>query len=274
MRPYFRRAAAVLALNMVLATAATAADIHPARSIDGSPLAGITIEGMIAPGDFAKLVPLLLDAEGKSVVWLASPGGNLSEALRMGALIRQLALEVRVPDDRSRPLVRLRDPENNTCASACFFLYVAGVRRQGSVLGIHKPTLPADEYFSLGLDGAVDASRVIREAVTAYLEEMGVPSKYSSLMLSTPNSDMVWLMSEDVRSDLNGVVAEYAERLGDVCPRAARPENGEHYRPVPVISSGEQLTDKGDADCMSARLQEMQEERRQIAVARLLQERE
>jgi hypothetical protein len=206
-------------------------------------------------------------------VWLASPGGNLAEALRMGRFIRSLGFAVSAPFSKDEPLVTLKNRANNTCSSSCFLLYAAGVSRQGTVLGLHRPSLPADEYFSLGLDGAVDAYRVIREAVTAYLEEMSVPSKYSSLMLSTPNSDMVWLTSEEVRSDLNGVVAEYAERFGDVCPRAARPENAEHYRPVQVIGSGEPLTEKGDADCLSARLQEMQEERRQIAVARLLQER-
>ena len=249
MRPYFRRAAAVLALNMVLATAATAADIHPARSIDGSPLAGVTIEGMIAPGDFAKLVPLLLDAEGKSVVWLASPGGNLSEALRMGALIRQLALEVRVPDDRSRPLVRLRDPDNNTCASACFFLYVAGVRRQGSVLGIHKPSLPADEYFSLGLDGSVTVHRRIQEATADYLDQMGVPARYASMMMAGSSTDMIWLAPEDVANDLTGIAAGYEAWFQGACR-------------TQVVRPG-----VADDDCASQVLAAKQEERRQRARA-------
>ena len=249
MRPYFRRAAAVLALNMVLATAATAADIHPARSIDGSPLAGVTIEGMIAPGDFAKLVPLLLDAEGKSVVWLASPGGNLSEALRMGALIRQLALEVRVPDDRSRPLVRLRDPDNNTCASACFFLYVAGVRRQGSVLGIHKPSLPADEYFSLGLDGSVTVHRRIQEATADYLDQMGVPARYASMMMAGSSTDMIWLAPEDVAKDLTGIAAGYEAWFQGACR-------------TQVVRPG-----VADDDCASQVLAAKQEERRQRARA-------
>ncbi len=268
-----RQCSLLVLLGLFLVADVEAADIRLARSLSGVPLPGITIEGAIAPGDYQKLVALALSSKGAHTVWLASPGGNLAEALRMGRFIRSLGFAVSAPFSKDEPLVTLKNRANNTCSSSCFLLYAAGVSRQGTVLGLHRPSLPADEYFSLGLDGAVDASRVIREAVTAYLEEMGVPSKYSSLMLSTPNSDMVWLTSEDVRSDLNGVVAEYAERLGDVCPRAARPENGEHYRPVPVISSGEQLTEKRDADCVSARLQEMQEERRQIAVARLLQER-
>ena len=128
---------------------------------------GVTIEGRIAPGDFVKFAALVLATPGANVVWLASSGGNLSEALRIGRLIRQLALEVRAPVDRAHPLVHLQDADNNTCASACFFLYVAGVSRQGSVLGIHKPALPADEYFTVGLDGAVAAHQRIEEATVA-----------------------------------------------------------------------------------------------------------
>ena len=245
MRHYFRRTAAVLVLNLVLATAVTAADVRPAQSTDGSPLPGVTIEGSIAPGDFAKLASLVLDAEGKLVVWLASPGGNLSEALRMGALIRQLALEVRAPDDRSQPVVRLRDPENNTCASACFFLYVAGVRRQGSVLGIHKPSLPAEEYFSLGLDGSVTAHRRIQEATADYLDQMGVPSRYASMMMAASSTDMIWLTPEDIARDLTGVAAGYEIWFQGAC----------RTQVVQRVVA--------DEDCATQILAAMQDERRQ-----------
>jgi hypothetical protein len=244
MRHYLRRAADVLVLNLVLATGANAADIRPAQSIAGNPMPGVTIEGPIAPGDFAKLASLVLDARA-AVVWLASPGGKLSEALRMGALIRQLALEVRAPVDRSRPLVRLRNPENNTCASACFFLYAAGVRRQGSVLGIHKPSLPADEYFALGLDGSVAAHRRIQEATADYLDQMGVPSKYASMMMAASSSGMIWLAPEDIARDLTGVAAGYEAWFQGPCR-------------TQVVQPG-----AADLDCASQLLAEIQEERRQ-----------
>ena len=269
-----RQCSLLVLLGLFLVADVEAADIRLARSLSGAPLPGITIEGTIAPGDYQKLVALALSSKGAHTVWLASPGGNLSEALRMGRFIRGLGFTVSVPFSKDEPLVALKNRANNTCSSSCFLLYAAGVSRQGTVLGLHRPALPADEYFSLGLDGAVEAYRVICDAVTAYLEEMGVPSKYTSLMLSTANSDMVWLSSEDIRTDLDGVVAEYAERFRDVCPNRTRPGNGEYYRPVQVFSPAERLTEKGDVDCVSARLQEMQEERRQIAVARLGQERQ
>ena len=67
---------------------------------------------------------LVLSTKGANSVWLASPGGNFSEALLIGRLIRALSLDVWAPLFAEQPLVRLSDAKNNTCASACFFLYV------------------------------------------------------------------------------------------------------------------------------------------------------
>ena len=143
---------------------------------------------------------------------------------------------------------------------------------RGSVLGLHRPSLPADEYFSLGLDGAAAAHRVMNEAVAGYLGEMGDPVESTSLMLATSHSDMVWLPAEDIRTNLDGIIAEYAERLRDRARAALGPRTASYYRPVQAFSSAERLTgtDKEDVDCLSARLREMQEERRQAAVARLI----
>ena len=266
-----RQCLLLISLGLFLVADVEAADIRLARSLSGAPLPGITIEGTIAPGDYQKLVEVVLSSTGAHTVWLASSGGNLREALRMGRLIRSFGLAVWVPFTKAEPLVTLKNPLNNTCSSSCFLLYAAGVSRRGSVLGLHRPSLPADEYFSLGLDGAVAAHRVIVEAVTGYLEEMGVPSKYTSVMLSTNASDMVWLSSgrhpQRSRRRHRRVCRKVSRRLP--APHAAR-----ERRAVPPAASpepGERPTENEDVDCMSQRLKEMQEERRQAAVARLLQ---
>ena len=245
-----------------------AADIRPARSLSGAPLPGITIEGRIAPGDYQKLADVAAANHEAHTLWLASPGGNLKEALRMGKLIRSVGFAVHVPFSKAEPLVALKDPANNTCSSSCFLLFAAGVIRGGLVLGIHRPSLPADEYFSLGLERAVDAQRVIAEAVTGYLAEMGVPAKYASLMLSTNASDMVWLSAEDVRRDLDGVIAEYADVFRG-CPTRTPPRNDDQSRLA--TGSGEQPTEMADADCVSQRLKHTQDARRQGGIARLQQ---
>ena len=251
MRRCLQRASAALILIVVLTAPGSAAEVRLAQSPTGAPLGGVVIEGSIAPGDFAEFAALVLATEGANVVWLASPGGNLSEALRIGRLIRQLALEVRAPIDRARPLVHLKDGDNNTCASACFFLYVAGVYRQGSVLGIHKPALPADEYFALGLDGSVAAHRKIEEATVAYLDVMGAPARYASLMLAGSSRGMVWLSPEDIASDFTGIAPGYTY-LRDACPTDLASQNG------------------AEAACTSRRLAELQEERRQRTRRKLL----
>jgi hypothetical protein len=252
MRHCLQRAVAALALVLALAVPATAADVRLAQSTSGEPLRGVIIEGRIAPGDFVKFAALVLATPGANVVWLASSGGNLSEALRIGRLIRQLALEVRAPADRSQPLVRLQDAANNTCASACFFLYVAGVSRQGSVLGIHKPSLPADEYFAIGLDGAVAANQKIEEATVAYLDLMGAPERYARLMLTTSSAQMLWLSHDDIARDLTGIVPGYDDQLTAGCQTdAARVSNAE-------------------PDCPSRKLAALQEERRQRTRRQLL----
>ena len=81
-------------------------------------------------------------------------------------------------------------------------------------------------------------------------------------MLSTNASDMVWLSSQDIHNDLDGVIAEYAERFRESCPRRTASENEAHYRPQSALMSGERPTESEDLDCMSQRLKEMQEERR------------
>jgi hypothetical protein len=227
--------------------------------LSGDPLPGITIEGAIAPGDYQKLVDATVADRRAHAVWLASPGGNLKEALRMGHLIRRLGLAVWVPFSKAEPLVTLKDPANNTCASSCFLLYAAGVRRQGLVLGLHRPTLPADEYFALGLDGAVAAHRVIAEAVTGYLEFMGVPSKYASLMLSPNGGGMVWLSAEDIRNDLDGVPAGYVDALRAACPLYLSTDDD--HQPLPAARPGEQSKEMAGVDCTSRRLMELHEER-------------
>jgi hypothetical protein len=246
------RAAAVVTLTVALAAPAGAAEVRLAQSTSGAPLPGVTVEGRIAPGDFVKFAALVLATPDANVVWLASPGGNLSEALRIGRLIRQLALEVRAPVDRGRPLVRLRDADNNTCASACFFLYVAGVNRQGSVLGIHKPALPADEYFAIGLDGSVAAHQRIEEATMAYLGSMRVPARYAALMLTTSFGKMVWLSPDDVARDFTGIAPGYHEELSAGC------------RTDPAGTS------RAESECTSRKLAELQQERRQLTRRQLL----
>src|ERR1017187_4670651 len=80
----------------------------------------VLMRGEIVPGDYSRLLKFAVDnrlvlANGGFI--LASPGGDVSEALRIGQFIKSLYASVIVL------------PSAGRCASACFILYVSAVRR-------------------------------------------------------------------------------------------------------------------------------------------------
>src|SRR5262245_38176929 len=75
------------------------AGVVPARAADisrGISSAEVVIEGRIESGDCSKLGNFLAK-EGARRVYLASPGGNLFEAIEIGRLVRALKMETTVP---------------------------------------------------------------------------------------------------------------------------------------------------------------------------------
>ena len=125
-------------------------------------------EAHLAPGD---------------AVLLASPGGNLDQAIIMGEIIRShgLATVVGVADasGRVRPAY---------CASACVLVYAGGKPRygvEGSLLGVHRfvTTAPAS-------DPVADAQRTTG-MLLGYMTKMGVSSSVVEAMSET--RDVRWL---------------------------------------------------------------------------------
>src|SRR5579862_2071825 len=112
----------------VWAAAANAATFELARRADGIVVQGIKVEGAIVPGDAQKLLDFYRQY-GDMIypVYLRSKGGDVTEAMRMGAIIRRLRLETSVPvwDTGSAPIdpIRIDHQENMICASACFLVY-------------------------------------------------------------------------------------------------------------------------------------------------------
>jgi hypothetical protein len=117
------------------------------------------------------------------IVLLASPGGDLGQALIMGEVIRQRALATAVGSaDKSGRI------KPGYCASACVLVYAGGKTRfgvLGSALGVHRfvTTRPAD-------DPIADAQR-ISGAVLGYMTRMGVSSSIVEAMSET--REIRWL---------------------------------------------------------------------------------
>ncbi len=117
------------------------------------------------------------------IVLLASPGGDLNQAVIIGEIIRQRSLATAVgsadASGRIKPAY---------CASACVLVYAGGKTRfgvLGSALGVHRfvTTKPAD-------DPVADTQR-IAGAVLGYMTKMGVSSSIVEAMSET--REIRWL---------------------------------------------------------------------------------
>ena len=118
----------------------------------------VVLEGPIEIGDYDKLrdfflarrdysghEPLCFEAylDGcPDSIYLASPGGDVVEAMKIGRLVRALGWETMAPartlEDATGAKLRqtqierygLEDAKSNfMCASACFFVFVGGIER-------------------------------------------------------------------------------------------------------------------------------------------------
>lgn len=183
-------------------------------SIDHSDARTAILEGTISPGDFEKLRNFLGSNKDIVQIYLASPGGNLAEALRMGLLVRSLTLSTIVP---SKTLTRqaleqlsqqhgLKHPETDyLCASACFFIFVAGAHRNSDndgtpLLGIHSPFVSNQESRGISTDQASELKYKAREEIETYLKVMNVPSRYVLDMYSASRK-LRWIRVDEFNSD-------------------------------------------------------------------------
>ena len=191
---------------------------------------GVVLEGKIEPGDFDKLRTFIFDGKGALEIYLASPGGDLAEAMKIGRLVRGLKLGTVAPDNlggelREKLAARhdLKDSKANyMCASACFFVFVAGIHRQSdfvheAILGIHKPYLSKDDLRALSSDKAITVADQTRAIVESYLREMSVPAKYADQLFSVPKDEIRWISNSEFETDFAGFIPELRDWVDARC---------------------------------------------------------
>lgn len=213
-------------------TAAHAADIRVDTS--HAPAAGAVLEGTIEAGDFDKFKDFILKGNNAVELYLASPGGNLAEAMKIGILVRLLKLSTVVPSkgltNESVTLAaarhHLKDPKANyTCASACFFIFVAGVHRSydglgPAILGIHRPAVLENDLKRMDRDQAAAADKHIQTAVEKYLKAMDVPEQYANSMYNlyaSPKGRVRWIRSDEFDADFDGFIPKLKDWVNAVC---------------------------------------------------------
>jgi hypothetical protein len=184
------------------------------------------LRGQISKGDYEK-VATFLKAHHPFVANfnLASPGGDVDEALKIGRLFRKYLIATLAPanehigatglvhDDLpflsagSRDLCRGQDC---ICASACALIWMGGVMRSGTV-GLHRPRIDDPLYRGLPPANASIAYRRLLGDVAAYLDEMEVPKPIIESMVATSSGDILWVNSRDDRLEQPPSVAEWTD---------------------------------------------------------------
>ncbi len=111
------------------------------------------------------------------------------------------------------------------CASACFFIFVAGIKREMEnplsanvpILGIHRPYLSDDDLNAMTGEQAISSANQIRPLVESYLKEMNVPTKYAELMHSISKDQMRWIKPAEFRADFEGPIPELNDWISARC---------------------------------------------------------
>jgi hypothetical protein len=216
--------------------AASAGSLNAADLREGAALGEVVLEGTIEAGDYAKVEAFFEESLVRSI-YLASPGGNLIDAIKIGRLVRGLKLETIVPNDTRSDLReklaarhKLNDVKANyMCASACFFVFAAGVKRAvdffgDPIFGIHGPYLSDSDLRAMSDNQAIASANQLREVVEKYLKEMSVPAKYADLMFSVPKDKVWWITGADFEADLEGFIPELKDGWVRDVTRALTPK--------------------------------------------------
>jgi hypothetical protein len=223
------RPAVVFVASVVSSATLGAAEIRidPSRPA----AAGAVLEGKIEAGDFAKFEKFVFNGNNAVEIYLASPGGDLAEAMKIGLLARLLKLSTITPGkavtnyNRNLAAIRhnLTDPKTNyICASACFFIFVAGIHRGAdalgpAILGIHRPFLVENGLKKLNRDQATPAEDRTRKVVSNYLKVMDVPAKYADDMYSVPSGRVRWIRNDEFEVDFKGFIPELKDWVDARC---------------------------------------------------------
>lgn len=223
----------VAAALLSATTPARSAEIRPNCKPVGRFACDIVVRGPIETGDARKVLSALHEAN-KNVaplgfLTLASPGGDLREALKIADIVQAAMLPTTNIDyARDAHGSNDRSGESMSCASACFFIWLAGPNRfvrqekTGRALGLHRPYFAKDTYTNTDPQTLASKHGDIAQAARQYLERAAVPTRLIEEMLRRPSTDIYWLTIEE-ENDLAGYAPWFEELLIARCNYDAEP---------------------------------------------------
>lgn len=133
-----------------------------------------------------------------STLYLNSPGGSLSQGLKLGRLIRETQLFTHVGRSGEKPY----DIRPGECYSACALAFLGGPYRfyeNGSEYGVHR-------FYASPEAGALnsDQAQIVSAAIIEYIRAMGVNPALFNFMTEA-GADEIKLLSEAEQLQLNVV---------------------------------------------------------------------
>lgn len=187
------------------------------------------LTGNIVPGDAERIIEILLKINPvghinpsflPSLIYLNSNGGDVSEALKISKLVEVFFMSTTVSKQVEITSDGIRNEKSiATCASSCFFVYLAGLSRaaigvnnqnarSGGLLGVHRP------YFQKHAGGPASTKKQddLMSGVTSYLQAEHIPQSIIDIMMSRASNDIYWLTTADLNL-LGEYKASYEEEL-------------------------------------------------------------
>ena len=212
------RASILIALMIGHVHCAIAADIRVIPpSYSGGPMS-FEFEGEIKAGDADRIMEIVSEYSIPRIrtFSISSPGGNVSEAIRIGSVFRDYEVGVIVAEPG--------------CFSSCVLILAGAVERvYPGPVGVHRP------YFveNMDEDSIEDEYRRMVSVVRAYLERMNVPIEFADLMFSISPDDMTVLPIDQIlkylpyydpvfeAKQINALAQEYGISPGEYRSRKA-----------------------------------------------------
>jgi hypothetical protein len=186
------------------------------------------LKGQIVPGDFAAFKSKLRANEPYvALVGLFSPGGDIQEALKIGALIRERMLTTLTgfrAGDRNVFLSGVCT-ENCHCASACFFIWSAGIERSGNALIVHRPHNISGTFGRKRAAAASSEYTALLGSVGNYLLQMDVPAAIIADMNAISSNNASYVPRQQIETYLEGYVPGIHEWLITDCGALSQQED-------------------------------------------------
>lgn len=183
----------VILISLITTISSNAAEVEWQNK---DPKSGaIVLVGEIIRGDAEKILRAIRDDKKIMFeIFLNSPGGDLAEAIKIAEIIDASKAQTRVSTD-------------GFCASACFFIYLAGHGRfaigegeqrgefKNGRLGIHRP------YITNISDSkkSQNSQLMAMEKARKYLEIRNVPTSLIDKMMTRPSNNIYWLTRSDIK---------------------------------------------------------------------------